>query len=302
MTLKVLDNGRSTGMRSVPSPVSEQIDESDHLDENEKESELEESIVHRKVSGSNMGFLADSLKTRTDSEKFGTPESEYGQDSPPQDYKTKAVDIRTPQFVSKEKTGKHIALLGQSDSKGNINLRHKSIESEQDGVLPECDQISRLQSPPVSDQIVDSNTTKTGALDSGGYHFKNGVKKIGTMGKGSRTRHIYKKSTFSKPIKKNSDDLMLGSNSIESFGLVRNNTHLSFRPKSDKSQKSQKAENCDIMSDMNAKKSKISLGIDEESDHTPKRSKSDRNMKHKDNVIAGSGLCIRKVNNVSETS
>lgn len=190
MTLKVLDNGRSTEMRSVPSPVSEQIEESDHLDENEKVSELEESIVHRKESGSNMGFLADSLRTRTDSEKFGTPESENGQDTPPQDYNTEAVDIRTPQFVSIEKTGKHIALIGQSDSKGNTNLRHKSIESERDGILLECDQISRLQSPSGSDQIVDSNSEKNGALDGGGYYFKNGVKKFGTMGKRSRTRQI----------------------------------------------------------------------------------------------------------------
>jgi hypothetical protein len=95
---------------------------------------------------------------------------------------------------------------------------------------------------------------------------------------------------------------MLGSNSIESSGFVRKNTHLSFRPKSDKSQKSQKGENCDILSDKTAKKSKISLGTDGKSDHSPKRSKSDRNMEHKDNVIAGSGLCIRKVSNVSETS
>lgn len=301
----MLDNGRSTGMRSVPSPVSEQIEESDHVDENEKESELEESIVHRNVSGSNIRFLADSLRTRTDSENFETPDSESGQDTPPQDYNTEAVVIRTPQFVSKEKTGKHIALIGQSDSKGTINLRHKSMESERDGVLPGCDQISRLQSPSGFDQIVDSYSEKKGALDGGGYYFKNGVKKIGAMtttNKGSRTWHIYKKSTFSKPIKKNSDDFMLGSNSIESFGFVRNNTNLSFRPKSDKSQKSQKGENCDIRSDMTSKKSKISLGTDGESDHTPKRGKSDRNMEHKDHIIAGSGLCIRKVRNNSETS
>jgi hypothetical protein len=292
-------------MRSVPSPVSERVEESDHIDENEKESILEESIVHRTVSASVMGFLMDSLKTRTDSGKVGTPESDNRIDTPPQDHNIEAVDIRTPQFVSKEKTGKHIALIGQSDFKGIINLRYELMGSERDGVLRECDKISKPKSPSGSDKNVDADDEKNGALDGGGYYFKNGVKKIGTMitmGKESSPSHIYKKSIFSKPIAKNSDDLMLGSNSIESFGFMRRSTHLSFRPKSDKSQKSRKGKNCDIMSDLTSNQSKISLGTDGESDPTPKRSKSDRNIEYKDDVIAGSGLCIRKVSNVSEIS
>ena len=123
-----------------------------------------------------------------------------------------------------------------------------------------------------------------------------------TMGKEDRPSHIYKKSTFSKPIAKNSDDLIIGSNSIESFGFVRKKTHLSFRPKSERSQKSQKGENCDILSDMTSNKSKISLGTDGESAPTPPRSRSARILESKDKVIAGSGLCIRKVSNVSEIS
>jgi hypothetical protein len=206
----------------VPSPVSERVEESDHIDENEKESILEESIVHRTVAASNMGFLADSLKTRTDSEKVGTLESVNRLDTPPQDDKIEAVDKRTPQFVSKENTGKQIPLLGQSDFKGIINSGHELMGSERDGVLLECDKISKPKSPSGSDKNVDADDEKNGALGGGGYYFKNGVKKIGTtinVRKESSPGHILKKSIFSKPTAKNSDDLMLGSNSIESFGF-----------------------------------------------------------------------------------
>jgi hypothetical protein len=97
----------SPDMRPVPSPISERLEEIERLEESyrphedDKGSEIDESMVQKKCTGSKMGFLAASLKTRSDISESSPENVSDGLRKSPKDKNLETKYILTPQFVSK---------------------------------------------------------------------------------------------------------------------------------------------------------------------------------------------------------